>query len=80
MSLDDRIAMLTAIEYVDYVVVFDDDTPLELIKKIRPDVVVKGADYKKQDIVGYGIVPEIKRCPLVEGISTTKIIDKIKST
>jgi D-beta-D-heptose 7-phosphate kinase/D-beta-D-heptose 1-phosphate adenosyltransferase len=78
MSAKDRTSVLAACEYVDYVVVFDDDTPLELIKKISPDVLVKGADYKEEDVVGYGIVPEIKRCPLVEGISTTSIIEKIK--
>ena len=79
ISEKDRLELLASCEYVDYVVLFDDDTPLELIKKISPDVVVKGADYKEEDVVGYGIVPEIKRCPLVEGISTTKIIEKIKS-
>ena len=78
MSVKDRASVLAACEYVDYVVVFDDDTPLELIKKISPDVLVKGADYKEEDVVGYKIVPEIKRCPLVEGISTTSIIEKIK--
>lgn len=77
VSESDRVAVLAACEYVDYVVVFDDDTPLELIKKIRPNVVVKGADYREEDVVGYGMA-EIKRCPLVEGISTTNIIEKIK--
>jgi D-beta-D-heptose 7-phosphate kinase/D-beta-D-heptose 1-phosphate adenosyltransferase len=77
-SINDRISLLASCEYVDYVIVFDDDTPLELIKKISPDVLVKGEDYREEDIIGHGIVPEIKRCPLVEGISTTKIIEKIK--
>lgn len=77
-SVSDRISLLASCEYVDYVIVFEEDTPLELIKKIVPDVVVKGEDYKEKDIIGHGIVPEIKRCPLVEGISTTKIIEKIK--
>ena len=79
ISEKDRLELLASCEYVDYVVLFDEDTPLELIKNIGPDVVVKGADYKEEDVVGYGIVPEIKRCPLVEGISTTQIIEKIKS-
>ena len=74
----ERIEMLASCEYVDFVVLFDDETPLSLIKAVCPDVVVKGDDYKENEIVGYGIVPEIKRCPLMEGISTTQIIQKIK--
>lgn len=74
----ERMEVLASCEYVDYVVLFDENTPLQLIQKISPDVVVKGADYKEEDVVGYGLA-EIKRCPLVEGISTTKIIEKIKS-
>lgn len=77
ISEQERLDVLASCEYVDYVVLFDDETPLELINKIKPDVVVKGADYKEEDVVGFGMA-EIKRCPLVEGISTTNIIEKIK--
>lgn len=79
ISEKERLEVLASCEYVDYVILFDDDTPINLINQIKPDVLVKGGDYKEEDVVGYGIVPEIKRCPLVEGISTTKIIEKIQS-
>lgn len=79
---DDRAELLSALEFVDYVVVFDEDTPYELIKKIQPDVLVKGGDYNFDNVVGKDIVEarggEIKLLKLVEGKSTTTIINKIK--
>jgi len=77
-SLDDRMKLLAALECVDYVVSFDDTTPLELIKKIRPDVVVKGGDYKPEEVVGFGIVPEVVIAPLVAEKSTTSLIQKVR--
>ena len=80
---ESRAMALAAIGFVDNVVIFDEDTPYELIKKIQPDVLVKGADYNENDIVGADIVKakggEIKTIEFVEGYSTSKIIDKIKS-
>ena len=80
---ESRAMALAAIGFVDNVVIFDEDTPYELIKKIQPDVLVKGADYNEDDIVGADIVKakggEIKTIEFVEGYSTSKIIDKIKS-
>lgn len=72
--LDQRMAVLAGLKMVDFVVSFDEDTPLEIIKKIRPDVLVKGADYQLEAIVGNDIVPEVYRAPLLDGISTTKIL------
>jgi len=69
--LDQRMKVMAALEMVDFVVSFDEDTPLEIIKEIRPDVLVKGADYKKSDIVGADIVPEVLCAPLMDGLSTT---------
>jgi D-beta-D-heptose 7-phosphate kinase/D-beta-D-heptose 1-phosphate adenosyltransferase len=63
---------------VDYVVLFDEETPYELIKLIRPDVLVKGGDWKKEDIVGSDIAKETLSLPYIKGISTTGIIAKIK--
>lgn len=79
---DDRIEMLAALEFVDYVVLFDEDTPYELIKKIQPDVLVKGGDYNPDNVVGRDIVEarggELRLIGFVEGKSTTNIINKIK--
>jgi D-beta-D-heptose 7-phosphate kinase/D-beta-D-heptose 1-phosphate adenosyltransferase len=73
-----RAEVLASLEMVDYVTIFDEDTPYELIKELRPDVLVKGADWRPEDIVGRDIVPEVRTIPLVEGISTSLIIEKIK--
>jgi len=69
-----RAEVLSALEMVDYVVLFDEDTPYELIKAIRPDVLVKGGDWKPQDIVGADIAKETLSLPYVEGVSTTELI------
>lgn len=82
VGLMDRIVHLSAFFFVDYVVVFEEDTPLELIKLVQPDVLVKGGDYRVEDIVGYREVNEyggqVLTIPLVPGKSTTSIIDKIR--
>lgn len=78
----DRAEMMAALEFVDYVVVFDEDTPYELIKKIQPDVLVKGGDYNPDNVVGRDIVEarggKLKLIEFVDGKSTTSIIKKIK--
>ena len=65
-----------------YVTIFDEDTPWELIRKIQPDVLVKGGDYKLDEVVGRDIVEgrggELVLIPLVEGKSTTRLLDKIR--
>jgi len=79
-----RSSLLATMEMVDGVIIFTNDTPLSVIKKILPDVLVKGGDYKVIDIVGYQEViengGEVKTLTYVEGFSTTDIIDKIKNT
>jgi rfaE bifunctional protein nucleotidyltransferase chain/domain len=76
-----RLHILAALEFVDAVILFNEDTPYELIKKIQPDVLVKGADYKIEDIVGYDIVTSrggsVKTIEYLEGYSTTSIEQKI---
>ncbi|MDR0363765.1 MAG: D-glycero-beta-D-manno-heptose 1-phosphate adenylyltransferase [Bacteroidales bacterium] len=76
-----RAMVLASLISVGAVVIFDEDTPYELIKTIQPDVLVKGADYKPEKIVGYDIVKakggEIVSIDLVEGYSSTGMIDKI---
>lgn len=73
-SLEERSNIIGALECVDYVVPFDGDTPIDLVHSIMPDVLAKGADYKPEEVAGYGIVP-IVITPLYEGLSTT---DKIR--
>ncbi|WP_024789615.1 D-glycero-beta-D-manno-heptose-7-phosphate kinase [Lebetimonas sp. JH292] len=75
----DRAYLLASLEVVDYVVIFDEDTPYELIKKVKPDILVKGADYKGKEVVGSNIAKEVKLIDFVEGKSTTKIIKKVKN-
>jgi D-beta-D-heptose 7-phosphate kinase/D-beta-D-heptose 1-phosphate adenosyltransferase len=63
---------------VDYVVKFGDDTPYELIRMLRPDVLVKGGDYQGKKVVGSEFAGELKLVDFVEGKSTTSTIEKIK--
>jgi rfaE bifunctional protein nucleotidyltransferase chain/domain len=81
---DSRAIILAALECVDYIVLFDEDTPLELITKVLPDVLVKGDDYKPENIVGYDVVTKnggiVKTITFVEGFSTTGIISKLKDS
>jgi len=73
-----RAEMVASLEMVDYVTLFDEDTPYELIKLLRPDVLVKGGDWKREEIVGSDIVPETHSLPYIKGVSTTKIMEKIR--
>ncbi len=76
---EDRGFILAALESVDYVVNFSEDTPLELIKVICPDILVKGADYEGKEVVGSEIVNEVKLVTFIDGKSTTSTIEKIKN-
>ncbi len=81
MNEKDRALILDSIRYVDYVVLFDEETPYNLIREIMPDVLVKGADYKLEEVVGADIVikkgGEVFLVPLLKGKSTTNVIEKI---
>jgi len=76
----DRAYILAALEPVDYVVVFSEDTPYDLIKLIKPHTLVKGGDYKGKEVVGQDIADELKLVQFVDGKSTTKTIEKIQKT
>jgi D-beta-D-heptose 7-phosphate kinase/D-beta-D-heptose 1-phosphate adenosyltransferase len=69
--------MLESFDFVDEVIIFDEDTPLELIKKLAPDIVTKGGDYLIPEVVGYGHVPTVIIIPTLEDYSTTGVIDEI---
>lgn len=73
-----RAEVLSSLEMVDYITVFSEDTPHEVIKFLNPDVLVKGGDWKKEDIIGSDIVAEVHSLPYIEGISTTEMINKIR--
>jgi rfaE bifunctional protein nucleotidyltransferase chain/domain len=74
---ESRAILMGAFEFVDAVVYFDDDTPYELIKEIQPDILVKGSDYKIEEIIGYDVVlargGTVETINLVEGFSTTTL-------
>jgi D-beta-D-heptose 7-phosphate kinase/D-beta-D-heptose 1-phosphate adenosyltransferase len=77
----DRVTVLEELESIDYLVRFDEDTPMTLIEQIRPDVLVKGADYKKEQVVGWDTVEgyggRVALAPLVDGRSTSAVIQRI---
>jgi D-beta-D-heptose 7-phosphate kinase/D-beta-D-heptose 1-phosphate adenosyltransferase len=75
---EDRAYLLAALEAVDFVVPFEEDTPYELIKMIAPDVLVKGGDYEGKTVVGTEFARELKLVDFVDGKSTTKTIEKIQ--
>ncbi len=81
MNEKDRALILDSIRYVDYVVLFDEETPYNLIKEIEPDVLVKGSDYKLSEVVGADVVikkgGEVFLVPLLKGKSTTNVIERI---
>jgi rfaE bifunctional protein nucleotidyltransferase chain/domain len=81
LDQNSRAINLAALGFVTAVIIFEEDTPYNLIKKIQPNILVKGGDYKPEEIVGYDIVKarggQVLTIPLIEGYSSTKIINKI---
>ncbi|HEX6440961.1 MAG TPA: D-glycero-beta-D-manno-heptose-7-phosphate kinase [Stellaceae bacterium] len=83
-GLADRAAVIAAVESVDAVISFDEETPIELIRRVKPDVLVKGGDYTIEGVVGADLVQSwggrVVLVNLIEGRSTTRLIDAIRST
>lgn len=81
-NIEARSLALASLVYVDMVVVFEEDTPYELIKVVKPNILAKGSDYSPDQIVGKDIVEQnggkLEIIPFVEGFSTTKIIEKLE--
>jgi D-beta-D-heptose 7-phosphate kinase/D-beta-D-heptose 1-phosphate adenosyltransferase len=79
-----RARVLAGLEAVDCVVLFDHDTPLELITRLQPDILVKGADYTRDAIVGADFVESrggrVVRVPLIQGFSTSSIVERLRAT
>ncbi|GAA5219479.1 hypothetical protein GCM10025777_01090 [Membranihabitans marinus] len=78
---EDRVIHLASFSFIDYVLVFEEDTPFKWIERIQPDVLIKGGDYAIDDIVGREVVEgnggRVATVPLVEGKSTSLIIESI---
>lgn len=83
-NLDARALVLAGLESVDYIIPFDTPTPLALIKRVKPNILVKGGDYNIEDIVGYEFVRSyggsVTTIPFLEGHSSSQIINKIKES
>lgn len=76
---EDRAIVLSALECVDFIIIFDEDTPFELLKNLKPDILVKGGDYKLENVIGREFAKETVLIDFVDGYSTTKIINKINN-
>ncbi|MBI3601635.1 MAG: adenylyltransferase/cytidyltransferase family protein [Candidatus Omnitrophica bacterium] len=72
-----RATVLAALESVDFVVIFNENTPYELIQAIQPDVLIKGADWKKREVVGAQLVKKVELIKYIKGFSTTSMIRRI---
>lgn len=77
-SAYERACLLASLYFVDYVVIFEEDTPFELIKALKPDILVKGKDYEGKEVVGAELVREVKLIDFEDGFSTSSIIERIK--
>ena len=75
----DRAIVLSALYCIDFIILFEDDTPIDLIKNIKPDVLVKGGDYKIEEVVGREYAKEVVLIDFVDGYSTTNIIKKMSN-
>ena len=72
-----RAAVLAALESVDFVVIFNEDTPFKIISALKPDILVKGADWKGKSVIGEDLVKRLEFIKYIKGYSTTNIIEKI---
>ena len=76
---EDRACLLSALDCVDGVVLFDEDTPSQLLETIRPNILVKGGDYKVEEVIGHEFVDSVQILPFKDGYSTTNVVNKIAS-
>jgi rfaE bifunctional protein nucleotidyltransferase chain/domain len=74
-SQDDRMAVLLALRWVDKVIIFDEPTPLQLIHRIKPDIITKGGDYRPEQVAGFTLVKRVVIIPFLDGYSSTRIIN-----
>lgn len=77
--IDERSNILSCFDFVDYIIIFNNDTPYEILKHIKPDVIVKGGDYKVENIIGSEFAEEVILFNFIQGKSSTRVINKIKN-
>jgi D-beta-D-heptose 7-phosphate kinase/D-beta-D-heptose 1-phosphate adenosyltransferase len=77
-TLQTRLDVLEAIQYIDFIVVFEEDTPSQVLESLHPDILVKGGDYAVESIVGREFAGETRVCSFVEGVSSTATIQRIQ--
>jgi D-beta-D-heptose 7-phosphate kinase/D-beta-D-heptose 1-phosphate adenosyltransferase len=73
----DRAELLLSLKFIDYVIVFDERTPKEILSELHPDILIKGDDYKLSEIIGREYVGKVYRFPIIKGKSTTNLINLI---
>lgn len=76
---EDRVKILESFSFVDYIIIFNEETPYNLIKKLKPNVLVKGGDYADKKVIGSDIVEEVILMDFVDNYSSTNIINRIRS-
>lgn len=77
VSENDRLSLVAAFGHVDAAILFNEETPFDLISMVKPDVLLKGADYEIDEIVGREFATRVERAPLLSGYSSSNIIDRI---
>lgn len=78
-NIDERVNLLSLFDFIDYIIIFNDDTPYNIIKLLKPNILVKGSDYKKEDIIGANLVDNVILFDYIQNKSTSLIVNKIKS-
>ena len=76
---DDRAKVLSSLSSVDYIIIFEENDPYNLIKELKPSILVKGGDYEIENVIGHDLVDKTVIIDFVDDLSTTNIINKIKS-
>ena len=78
-DITERAKILSLLDFIDYVIIFNDDTPLDILKLLKPSILIKGSDYNKENIIGKDYVEKIILFDFIENKSSTNVINKIKN-
>jgi D-beta-D-heptose 7-phosphate kinase/D-beta-D-heptose 1-phosphate adenosyltransferase len=78
-DINERSKILSLFDFIDYVIIFSEDTPLDIIKLLEPDILVKGSDYNKDNIIGKEYVKKIVLFDFIQNKSSTRVINRIKN-